>query len=228
MNIEMLNGLYPDESEETELNGFSRVSPDGDQMNGFTRVNYKMDGYQLNGLVLNDFMLNGIAEMTDDEFEQVMDVLENNDMQGIGAAIGGLTSLFSWVKERVKKRRQQIGEDARRTGRGLRGLIERFKERRRQKMEERVRSMQERLKGQLGAREKIQQMAAQFAQTPPAGDMTPSEFGTEKGLFDSRPWYKKPFKKWPMPAKIAVIGGGALVAFMIAKRTGLIKTKKRR
>jgi len=234
------------------LNGFARVDVDNvpslineDSYNGFSRVNPQtMHGFSLNGYTLNGYELNGLAELDDTEFEMLIEAIDDGD------SVNGIFKRL--INRRRKKRasgqtagqRRRSKKDTRRLNREekkrlkrdrLKARTERIRSRKdKPGFMESIKGVAEKLIGGEGAPEFLSDIAEDIGFDLPGQD---EEFmsgsAEQRGLFDKRPFYKKPFRKWSTMQKVGVIGGGLVAVDLITggkirQAVGIGKPKKTR
>ena len=238
----------------SQVNGFSRVNVKQAPSNGFSRVNYKgtvqpVNALELNALMLNGYVVNGIDEMTDEEFEMFLSALDNT-----GANDLALNGLFSKLRDRIRKTRK--ARQARRAQRKA------ARQEKRELRNERLRARIERIRSKAGkpgfldkladvgkaafsgitggAMEELETLPGIAADQLDFGgdnELTPGEqkglnlFGPPKYEPWNPKWWSK--KRVPTIQKIGTVAGALVVVDVLRKgkvreAIGLKKKTKRR
>jgi len=213
------------------LNGFNRVTPN---VNGFNRATYVNESNQnMNGFVLQGFILNGIAEMTDGEFQMFLRAAEG------GQNMNGLRKMFKRIKERRQQKRS--AREARKYDRQSRKSARRAaKAERKDLRNDRLRSRIEAIRsraGRPGFMENIQRMAGDFVGSVGGGsfseitddvsDITGMDFSgmDERGLFNRENAFQKWWRKSPTWQKVAAGAGGVALLDLLLMDGNLVINK---
>jgi len=227
------------------MQGFSRINPGVGQvdvpMEGFSRINLNpgqvsvpMDGLTLNGLgvvpardggwtvvSMQGYSLNGAGDdmwMTEEEYDLWLEAVDEGDED---ATMDGLKDWFKRIKENRRRKKE---------------LKFQKKEAKIGKIYAKADSIRERgTVGQMlagAAGNLINAVTGQEMDSATGeiiGDVpTTVDELDERGLFN-KPWYNKPFKKWPMGAKVGVpLAGAVLVGAGVYYGTGQHKKRKKR
>jgi len=180
----------------------------------------------MEGVILNGVMIQGIAEMSDVEFEEFYHGLDNPEN------LQGLKSLFKRARERARARRGRKSD--KKEGRAEKKRLRRDK----------LKARTERIRAKIGKPGIFENLTEAVKGALLPGDMDSDEIfedvvdiaGSEeqRGLFKPKFGSKRWFNNLSTIQKVALIGGGLIaVDFatggnIILKRVGVMKGKKRR
>lgn len=104
------------------VNGFNRAVAEGSNINGFNRATYEsaMQGYgtcKLEGYELNGYMLSGLMELEDEEFDAVIDAIDSislDELQGYELGFFGKKAKARRAARREKRKDKKSERRARR------------------------------------------------------------------------------------------------------------------
>ena len=180
----------------------------------------------MEGIILNGVLIQGIAEMSDTEFEEFFTSLDDPDN------LQGLRSLFRRVRERAQARRGRKGE--KKQGRAEKKALRRDK----------LKARTERIRSKIGQPGVFANLADAVKGALIPGDMESSEVfedvmdvagsDEQRGLFKPKFGSKRWFKNLSTIQKVAMIAGGIIAidfatgGNIILKRAGVMKGSKKR